>query len=95
MEALGGTGFGVVSDCLFCWYVVVRDRSPLYSSIHVSLGGSNPPFVESVRLEIPTVLCPLRQGVRIEDLGLNVTLVRSVARLGQLGVARWLIWNTP
>ena len=83
VEALGGGGFCVVPDCLFWWYGVIRDRSPPYPSIHVSFGGSNPSFVEPVRLEIPTVLCPLRQGVRIEDLGLNVTLVRSVTRLGQ------------
>ena len=74
MESLGGRGFGVVSNCLFRWDGVVRDRSPLNPSIHVSFGSSNSPFVESVRLEVPTVLCPLCQGVRDEDLGLNVTL---------------------
>ena len=84
MESLGGSGFGVVSDCFFLWDRVVRDRSPLDPSIYISFGGSNPPFVESVRLEIPTVFCPLCQGVRFEDLGLNVMLVWSVTRLGQL-----------
>ena len=85
MESLGGRGFGVVSNCFSLWDGIVRNRSPLDSSVYVSFGGSNPPFVESVRLEVPTVLCPLCQGVRFEDLGLNVTLVRSVARLGQPG----------
>ena len=82
MESLRSGGFCVISHSLFLWYVVVRDRSPLDPAIYVSFGGSNPPFVESVRLEIPTVLSPLCQGVRFEDLGLNVTLVRSVTRLG-------------
>ena len=75
VEPLGRRGLCVVSDCFFLRDVVVRDRSPLDSTIYVSFGGSNPPFVESVRLEIPTVLGPLCQGVRDEDLGLNVTLV--------------------
>ena len=82
VETLGGRGFCVVSNCFFNWYGVVRDCSPLYPSIDVSFRSSNPPFVESVRLEVPTVLGPLCQGVRFEDLGLNVTLVRSVTRLG-------------
>ena len=82
MEPLGGGGFGVVSDCFASWDRVIRNCSPLDPLIYVSFGGSNPPFVESVRLEIPTVLCPLCQGVRFEDLGLNVTLVLSVTRLG-------------
>ena len=85
MESLGGRGFGVVPDCFFLWDRVVRDRPPLDPSIYVSFGGPNSPLVESVQLEIPTVFCPLCQGVRFEDLGLNVTLVRSVTRLGQLG----------
>ena len=84
VESLGGRGFGVISDTLFLWDSVVRDRSPLDPSIYVSFGGSNPPFVESVRLEVPTVFSPLCQGVRGEDFGLNVTLVRSTTRLGQL-----------
>ena len=75
MKALGGGGFRVISDGFLWWYCVVRNRSPLYPSVYVSFRGSYPPFVESVRLEVPTVLCPLSQGVRFEDLGLNVTLL--------------------
>ena len=82
MESLGSGGFGVVSDRFFSGNVVVRDCSPPNSAIHVSFGGSNPPFVEPVWLEIPTVFGPLCQGVRSEDLGLNVTLGQSVTRLG-------------
>ena len=74
MESLGGRGLGVVSDCLFLWDGVIRNRPPLDSAVYVSFGGSNPSFVESVRLEVPTVFSPLCQGVRDEDLGLNVTL---------------------
>ena len=88
MEPLGGGGFGVVSNCFFLWDSVVRDRSPLDPSIYVSFGGPDSSLVKSVRLEVPTVLCPLCQGVRFEDLGLNVTLVRSVTRLGRLGMTR-------
>ena len=91
VEPLGGGGLGVVSDCLFLWDEVVRDRPPPDSTVHVSFRGSNPPFVESVRLEVPTVFSPLCQGVRDEDLGLNVTLEQSVARLGRLVTMRWLI----
>ena len=75
MESLRGGSFGVISDCFFVRDRVVRDCPPLNPSIYVSFGGSDPPFVESVRLEVPTVLGPLRQSVRDEDLGLNVTLV--------------------
>ena len=82
MESLRGGGFCVVPDCLFLGDGVVRNRSPLDPSIYVSFGSPNPPFVESVRLEIPTVFGPLCQGVRGEDLGLNVTLELSVTRLG-------------
>ena len=64
MESLGCRGFCVISHGLFWWYRVVRDCSPLYPSIDVSFRGSNPPFVQSVRLEVPTVLCPLCQGIR-------------------------------
>ena len=74
MEPLGCGGFCVISDCFSWGDVVVRDRSPLDPAVYVSFGGSDPPFVESVRLEIPTVFSPLCQGVRDEDLGLNVTL---------------------
>ena len=84
VEPLGCRGLCVVSDCFFLRDVVVRDCSPLDSAVHVSFGGSNPPFVESVRLEVPTVFSPLCQGVRDEDLGLNVTLEWSVTRLGRL-----------
>ena len=83
MEPLGRGGLCVVSNCFFRRDVVVRNRSPLDPTSYVSFGGSNPPFVESVRLEVPTVFGPLCQGVRDEDLGLNVTLERSVTRLGQ------------
>ena len=62
VEPLGCGGFGVVSNCFFWGDVVVRNRSPLDPTSYVSFGGSNPPFVESVRLEIPTVLGPLCQG---------------------------------
>ena len=89
VESLGGRGLGVVPNCFFLWDGVVRNCSPLDPSIYVSFGGSNPPFVESVRLEVPTVFSPLGQGVRFEDLGLNVTLERSVTRLGWLMVTRW------
>ena len=82
MESLGCGGFCVISDCFFLRDVVVRNRPPPDSTIYVSFGGSNPPFVESVRLEVPTVFGPLCQGVRDEDLGLNVTLERSITRLG-------------
>ena len=82
MEPLRSGGFCVVSDCFFLWDVIVRDCPPPNSTIYVSFGGSNPPFVESVRLEVPTVFGPLCQGVRGEDLGLNVTLGQSVTRLG-------------
>ena len=82
VEPVRSRGFGVVSDGFFLWDGVVRNRPPLDSAVYVSFGGSNPPFVESVRLEIPTVFCPLCQGVRDEDLGLNVTLEQSVTRLG-------------
>jgi hypothetical protein len=68
MEPLGRRGLGVVPDCFFLRDVVVRDCSPLDSAIYVSFGGSNPPFVESVRLEVPTVFSPLCQGVRGEIL---------------------------
>ena len=91
MEPLGCRGFCVISDCFFLRDVVVRNRPPPDSTIYVSFRGSDPPFVESVRLEIPTVLGPLCQGVRDEDLGLNVTLVQSVTRLGRLWVTRWLL----
>ena len=74
MEPLRSGGFCVVSDCFFLRDVVVRDCSPLDSAIYVSFWGSNPPFVESVWLEVPTVLGPLCQGVRFDDLGLNVML---------------------
>ena len=74
MEPLGCRGLCVVSDCFFLRDVVVRDCSPLDSAVYISFGGSNPSFVESVRLEVPTVFSPLCQGVRDEDLGLNVTL---------------------
>ena len=74
MEPLRSGGFCVVSDCFFLRDVVVRDCSPLDSAVYVSFGGSNSPFVESVRLEVPTIFSPLCQGVRGEDLGLNVTL---------------------
>ena len=82
VEPLGCRGFCVISDCFFLRDIVVRNCSPLDSAIYVSFGGSDPPFVESVRLEVPTVFGPLCQGVRDEDLGLNVTLERSVTRLG-------------
>ena len=82
MEPLGCGGFCVISDRFLLRYVTVRDCSPLDPAIYVSFGGSDPPFVESVRLEIPTVFCPLCQGVRGGDLGLNVTLEQSVTRLG-------------
>ena len=82
VKSLRGGGFGVISDCFFLRDGVVRDCSPLNPSIYVSFGGSNPPLVESVRLEVPTVFSPLCQGVRDEDLGLNVMLERSVTRLG-------------
>jgi len=85
VKPLRGGGFGVVPDGFFGWDGVVRDCSPPNPSIYVSFGSSDSPFVESVRLEIPTVLCPLCQGVRFEDLGLNVTLVLSVSRLGRFG----------
>ena len=61
-------GLGVISDGLLLWDGVIRDRSPLDSTVYVSFGGSDPPFVESVRLEIPTVFSPLCQGVRGEIL---------------------------
>ena len=89
VEPLRGRGFCVVSDCLFLGNGSVRNCSPLDPSIYVSFGSPNPPFVESVRLEIPTVFSPLCQGVRDEDLGLNVTLVRSVTRLGRFLMTRW------
>ena len=82
VEPLRGRGFRVVADCLFLGNGGIRNRPPPDSPIYVSFGGSDPPFVESVRLEIPTVLSPLCQGVRGEDLGLNVTLEQSVTRLG-------------
>ena len=82
MEPLRCRGFCVVSDGFYLGDVVVRNCLPLDPASYVSFGGSNPPFVESVRLEIPTVFGPLCQGVRDGDLGLNVTLVQSVARLG-------------
>ena len=63
-----GGGFRVVSNCFFLWDGVVRDGPPLDSAIYVSFGGSDPPFVESVRLEVPTVFSPLCQGVRGEIL---------------------------
>ena len=84
VKSLRGGSFCIISDCLSGRYSVTRNRSPLNSSIYVSFRGANPPFVESVRLEVPTVLGPLCQGVRFEDLGLNVTLVSSVTRLGRL-----------
>ena len=68
VESLGGRGFGVVSNCFFLWDNWVRNCSPPDPSVYVSFGSSNPPFVESVRLEVPTVLCPLCQGVRFEIL---------------------------
>ena len=68
VEPLGSRGFGVVSDSFFLWDGVIRDCSPLDSAVYVSFGGSDPPFVESVRLEVPTVLSPLCQGVRGEIL---------------------------
>ena len=86
MEALGCSSFGVVSDCFFWWYGVIRNRPPPYPSVYVSFRGANLPFVKSVRLEVPTVLSPLCQGVRFEDLGLNVMLVWSVTQLGRLVV---------
>jgi hypothetical protein len=46
-------------------------------------------------LEIPTVFGPLCQGVCGEDLGLNVTLVRSVTRRGQVTMTRWLFLRIP
>ena len=82
MEPLSRGGLCVISYCLLWRDTVVRNCSPLDPAIYVSFGGSDPPFVESVRLEVPTVLGPLCQGVRDEDLGLNVTLERSVTRLG-------------
>ena len=82
MEPLGRGGLCVVSNCFLWGDVVVRDCPPLDPASYVSFGGSNPPFVKSVRLEVPTVLGPLCQGVRDEDLGLNVTLELSVTRLG-------------
>ena len=82
MEPLGRRGLGVVSDCFLLRDVSVRNCPPLNPAIYVSFGGSDPPFVKSVRLEVPTVFGPLCQGVRDEDLGLNVTLERSVTRLG-------------
>ena len=88
VEALRGGHFCIVSNCFFGWYSVIRNHSPLYPSIYVSFRGSDPPLVKSVWLEVPTVLCPLCQGIRFEDLGLNVTLKRSVTRLGQYGAMR-------
>ena len=82
MEPLGRGGFCVVPDCFLWRDVAVRNCSPLDPTIYVSFGGSDPPFVKSVRLEVPTVFGPLCQGVHDEDLGLNVTLERSVTRLG-------------
>ena len=75
---MGSRSLGVVSDCFFSWDGVIRNCPPLDSAVYVSFGGSNPPFVESVRLEVPTVFSPLCQGVRGDDLGLNVTLGQSV-----------------
>ena len=68
VEPLRSRGFGVVSDGLLLWDGVIRDCSPLDSAVYVSFGGSDPPFVESVRLEVPTVFGPLCQGVRGEIL---------------------------
>ena len=90
MEVLGGGSFCIVSDRFFWWYNVIRDRSPPYPSIHISFWGSNPPLVESIQLEVPTVLCPLCQGIRFEDLGLNVTLELSITRLGYCLMTCWL-----
>ena len=95
VESLGGSGLSVVPDCLFLWDGVVRNCPPLDSAVYVSFGGSNPSFVKSVRLEVPTVLCPLCQGIRGEDLGLNVTLELSVTRLGRLSKTRWLTLAVP
>ena len=55
----------------------------------MSFGGSYPSFIESVQLEIPTIFGPLCQGIRVEDLGLNVTLELSVTQLGRLEVTCW------
>ena len=82
VEPLGCGGLRVVSNCFLRRDVIVRNCPPLDPAVYVSFGGSDPPFVKSVRLEVPTVLCPLCQGVRDEDLGLNVTLEQSVTRLG-------------
>ena len=79
VESLGSRGLGVVSDGFFLWDRIVRNCSPLNPSIYVSFGGSNPSVVKPVWLEVPTVLCPLCQGVRFGDLGLNVTPVQGVA----------------
>ena len=95
VESLRGGSFGIIPDCFFLRDGVVRNCPPLDSAIYVSFGGSNPSFVKPVRLEVPTVLGPLYQGVRDEDLGLNVTLERSVTRLGRLSKTRWLILTVP
>ena len=68
VESLRGGSFGVISDCFFLRDRVVRDRPPPNPPIYVSFGGSNPPFVKPVRLEVPTVLSPLCQGVYGEIL---------------------------
>ena len=68
VETLSSGGFCVVSYRFFWWYGIVRNCPPLYPSIYVSFRGSYVPFVESVWLEVPTVLCPLCQGVRDEIL---------------------------
>ena len=88
-KTLRGGGFCVISNCFFWWYGVIRNRSPPYPSIYVSFRGSNSSLVEPVRLEVPIVLCPLSQGVRFEDLGLNVTLELSITRLGHWLVTCW------